>query len=54
MSRAHPFVESYEVFTMGENTNANLGHSQVGPRPIDDNGNAFFHVCTLANREESP
>jgi len=23
------FEESYEVFTMGENTNGNLGHSQV-------------------------
>jgi len=23
------FKESYEVFTMGENTNGNLGHSQV-------------------------
>jgi len=23
------FKESYEVYTMGENTNGNLGHSQV-------------------------
>ncbi len=27
------FTESYEVFTMGENTNGNLGHSQVNTSP---------------------
>jgi hypothetical protein len=28
------FKESYEVFTMGENTNGNLGHSQVNKSNI--------------------